>query len=125
MGEKIKALDIALKKMHRRFLENERLEAERQLDKKITPVDFFNLLLGDERFSWINPLNTLISEVDLVTDDAEKMTSEEVAKVQSLVKTVLFEKNEKISSRYQYYVDHDSEFSQLHADLQKSLKKES
>ncbi len=122
MIAKIKELNRELKALHRWLLELERIEAEKTLGKKISPLDFLHLLTGDPDFEWLRPLSALIANMDEFLDEAETFTHEDGLRLENEVASVLHQKDSKLKSRYDYYLFNDGEFILLHGKLKAAMK---
>lgn len=121
MKEKLNELSRRLKDLHKLFLENERITAEKSLDRKISPYDFFHLLVQDKDFSWLQPFSALLAELDAFVDEAETISKEDLIRIQTQVNLVLHQKESKIAQRYQYHLLHDGEFILFHSWVNKAL----
>ena len=75
MKAKIENLSVALKDVHKRYLELERIQAEDYYQKKITPFEFLMMLTQDKNFKWLQPFSALIAEMDSFADESDEMTS--------------------------------------------------
>ena len=103
MISKIKELNRELKALHRWFLELERLEAEKTLEKKISPLDFLHLLTGDPDFVWLRPFSALLANMDEFIDEAESITHEDCLRLEKEVSGVLHQNESKLKSKYESY----------------------
>lgn len=119
MKNTLTTISKSLLALHRRFLENERLEAEKIQGRKLSPFDFLRLLTQDPDFKWLQPFSALIVEIDTFVDEAPTISDADVLRVKTQVDFVL--KQPKIAERYQYYLAHDPQFVPLHSDLIKLL----
>lgn len=118
MKQNLSDLMIKLKSVHRRFLELERLQAEKDFEKKLNPFVFVQTLTQDKRFAWLRPLSSMIADLDAILDEAEvtpenkKFMLEEIAKVLALP---------QIKDRYEFHRMNDPEFTLLHAEFMCAL----
>lgn len=115
MKNKINAISKSLLALHRRFLENERLEIEKIQGRKLSPFDFLRLLTQDPELKWLQPFSSLIVEIDTFVDEAQNITDADVLRIKNQVDFLL--KQSKISERYQHYVANDPQFLPLHSNL--------
>lgn len=122
MKEKIVNLNTALKGVHRRFLEQERVQAEEYFQKKITPFEFLMMMTQDKNFSWMHPFSSLIAEIDAFNDEASKVEREDVKRISDQVEFLIKNENSKIYSRYNYHLNHDADFIMLHSELKKEME---
>jgi len=119
MKNTLTSISKSLMALHRRFLENERLEAEKKLGQKLSPFDFLRLLTQDPEFKWLQPFSALIVEIDTFVDEAPAISDADVLRIKTQVDFIL--KQPKIADRYQYYLDHDPQFIPLHSNLAQLL----
>lgn len=119
MKNTLTTISKSLLALHRRFLENERLEAEKIQGRKLSPFDFLRLLTQDPEFKWLQPFSALIVEIDTFVDEAPTISDADVLRIKNQVDFVL--KQPKIAERYQHYVAHDPEFVPLHSNLTQLL----
>ncbi len=119
MKNTIATISKSLLALHRRFLENERLEAEKIQGRKLSPFDFLRLLTQDPEFKWLQPFSALIVEIDTFVDEALNISDADVLRIKNQVDFVL--KQPKIAERYQHYVSNDPQFIPLHLNLSKLL----
>lgn len=108
-----------LQRLHRKLLENERLEAERDIDQKINPFGFLQMLMNDPRFAWLRPISTFMADLDAFIDEAESVEKSDLIRVKGEISKLLTEP--KFAERYNFYRNHDSEFAVLHANLTKAI----
>ena len=84
MSEMFEDRKIRIKKVRDKFLrfhkvlmDKERINYEREFGS-LTPGQFLELLLGDERFAWLRVLSTLIVRIDEAFDLDDGLSSEMV-----------------------------------------------
>jgi hypothetical protein len=121
MRQKIKDLNTKLKDVHKRFLENERKEAEEYFQRKIAPFEFLLMLTQDNKFTWLHPFSALIAEIDAFTDDAEDIAMEDLVCIRNQVDFIFDNSNPNLTSRYLHHLNHDADFIMLHAAMKKVL----
>lgn len=107
-----------LLKIHRRFLELERLEAESYFNKKITPLEFFHMLTQNINFEWLRPFSGMIAAMDAFSEEVE-MNQKNKSHMVSEIKKVLA--LPKIQRRYETHKANDAEFLKLHEDFTSAL----
>lgn len=115
MKAKIENLSVALKDVHKRYLELERIQAEDYYQKKITPFEFLMMLTQDKNFKWLQPFSALIAEMDSFADESDEMTSFDLERFKKQV-SKLFDEN-----RYKDHLLADPSFVVLHSSLKKEL----
>lgn len=121
MRQKIKNLSTKLKDVHKRFLENERIEAEQYFQRKIAPFEFLLMLTQDNKFTWLHPFSALIAEIDAFTDDAEEISTDDLICIRNQVDFIFDNSSPSLTSRYYHHLNHDAEFIMLHASMKKVL----
>lgn len=55
----LKNLSQALMDVHKRFLENEKNQAEMYFENKISSFEFVMMLTQDKGFAWLQPFSSL------------------------------------------------------------------
>ena len=73
--KKLRAIRLALLRLHKGLLEVERLRFEREFGRVDDGLPFLKLVVDDPAFAWLRPLSALIVEFDEQLDDAEPVTS--------------------------------------------------
>lgn len=121
MKQKIKDLNTKLKDVHKRFLENERRDAEEYFQRKIAPFEFLLMLTQDNKFTWLRPFSALIAEIDAFTDDAEEILEEDLVCIRNQIDFIFDNSNPSLTSRYMHHLNHDADFIMLHAAMKKVL----
>ncbi len=119
MKTTLNAISKSLMALHRRFLENERIEAETTLGYKLSPYEFLRILTQEPDFKWLQPFSAMIIEIDTFADEVETILPADVLRLKNQVDFVL--KEPRIAARYQHYVHHDPHFIPLHLDLTRLL----
>lgn len=121
MKAKIRNLSHALKDVHRRFLEQERIQAEQYFGRKITPFEFLLMLTQDKNFIWLQPFSALIAEIDAFTDDAEEISAADLKCIKDQVNFLLKDPASSIVKRYSHHLSTDAAFIMLHSHLKKEI----
>lgn len=121
MKVKIKNISNKLKDLHKRFLENERYQAELYFERKITPFEFLLMLTQDKNFAWLQPFSAMIAEIDAFTDEAETVSQEDLICVRDQIEYILQSSNPDLVNRYQYHLNNDADFIILHSTLKKVM----
>lgn len=123
MKSKIETLSLHLRAAHRRFLENERRQAEGYFGRAIPPYEFLKLLMEDKNFAWLRPFSALIADIDAFADEAENISQEDLNRIREQVNSVLrnAESSSLLYNRYQAHLNEDPDFVMLHADVTKAL----
>ncbi len=120
MTPKTPAISLIQKllKIHRRFLELERLDAESYFNKKITPLEFFHMLTQNANFSWLRPFSAMIAAMDAFSEEVEMTPKNKLHMVTEIQKVLALP---KIKSRYETHKTKDTEFLNLHEEFVKML----
>lgn len=121
MKEKVKKLSNVLKDVHKRFLEQERIQAEQFFNKKITPFEFLMMLTQDKNFLWLQPFSALIADIDAFADESETFSSEELAEIKKRIDFLIKDPSSSVVDRYNHHLNNDAAFIMLHANLKKEL----
>ncbi len=107
-----------LKKVHRRLLELERLEAESHFGRKMNPFEFFQILTQDKNFEWLRPFTKMIADLDGFLDEVEssdikkQYVEGEISKVLSMP---------RVKERFERHKDSDTEFAALDLEFTKAM----
>lgn len=123
LKKKLENLSLKLRTAHRRFLNNERVEAEKYFGRAINPMDFFRLLTEDKNFEWMRPFSAMIADIDAFTDEAEAISMDDLKRIRLQVFNVLrsTEEASTFNKRYSTHLNEDPDFVMLHADVMKAL----
>lgn len=121
MKTQIKELSHKLKDVHKRFLEQERLQAEKYFEKKIAPFEFLLMLTQDKSFEWMKPFSALIAEIDAFTDEAEEITKADLICIRDQVEYLISNEKSSVVKRYQHHLSTDADFIMFHANMKKVL----
>jgi hypothetical protein len=121
MKNKVIELSLKLKDVHKRFLDNERQQAEKFFERKIAPFEFLLMLTQDLNYVWIRPFSALIAEIDAFADESMDITKTDLACIKDQVDFLLKSAESSLSSRYQHHLGTDPDFIMLHASLKSVL----
>jgi hypothetical protein len=121
MKSKIKNLSNVLKDVHKRFLEQERLQAEQFFNKKITPFEFLLMLTQDKNFLWLQPFSALIAEIDAFADESETFSNEELLEIKKRIDFLIKDPSSSVVDRYNHHLNNDAAFIMLHSNLKNEL----
>ncbi len=104
--------------VHRRFLELERLDAQKRYEQKFSPLDFLLNLTQDERFAWLRPLSTMIVALDDALDEAEDTPETRKLLLDEIARTLALP---RIKERYEAHIRSDPDFTFLHAEFEHAV----
>jgi hypothetical protein len=121
MKSKIKNLSNVLKDVHKRFLEQERLQAEQFFNRKITPFEFLLMLTQDKNFLWLQPFSALIAEIDAFADESETFSNEELLEIKKRIDFLIKDPSSSVVDRYNHHLNNDAAFIMLHSNLKNEL----
>ncbi len=120
MREQIQDLNLSLKRLHRRFLENELLEAEKKLERRLSSFDFLSLLVNNSDFTWLRPFSALIAEIDAFLSEAENIERSDLNCIQEQVLTTIL-RSTQLQERFETYKAYDGEFIMAYSQFHRSL----
>jgi hypothetical protein len=122
MRETIKELSNRLKHVHKRYLELERVQAEKDLETRLNPFDFLQLLTSDYRYKWLQPFSALIAEMDAFLDEAEHVSRADYERLHEQIRAVLGTRGTKLAARFNEHLDKDPEFCLAQGALNEFIK---
>src|ERR1700754_4194970 len=70
--------------LHKSILDHERALYEKEFGP-VTPAAFLQVLINGSGFRWLNPLSTMIANVDEILDDDEATSADRIGAVESVV----------------------------------------
>lgn len=123
MKSRVTELSKALRAVHKMFLENERVVAEKILQRTLDPFSFLTVLTQDKNFEWLKPFNTLIAGIDAFEDETENVTMADLARLKKQVEDILSSPDSKIATRYREQMMLDGDLMLANAKLSQVLKK--
>lgn len=89
-------INTELRALHSEFLAKLKSLREEELGQKLNAVEWFQALMGAPELTWVRPFNTLVSDVDALSE--QKMTDEkDLAVVKNELQKLLNEGPEKPS----------------------------
>ncbi len=128
-------LSRQLQRVHKIFLDNEKLNLDIKIGMRLAPLDFFNRLTQDPEMAWMKPFTSLIAEIDEFTDETKKprrhadgtvdplqiATLEDLKKFRARVEFVLLNPASKVADQYKLHLAQDPDLVIAHADLRAAL----
>lgn len=121
MKTKIRKLSNVLKDVHKRFLENERQQAEAYFERKIAAFEFVVMLTQDKNFKWLAPFSALIAEMDAFADENEEISQADLITIKNQIDFLLQNESSSVANRYNHHLNTDAAFIMLHSELKKEL----
>ena len=110
LKEHLMAVKKAMTELHRQFLEDLRLEREDDTKKKMTSVEWLHALIGSEEYKWIAPFNSLMTDVDALSD--REPTESDLLIVRAELEKLFFQDDPSDGFAGQFYA-----MTQQNADL--------
>jgi hypothetical protein len=107
-----------LKNVHRRFLELERLQAEKVSEKRISPLEFLLNLTQDEQFAWLRPMSSKIADLDALLDETEEAPENRKFMLGEIAAML---SSPHLKDRYESHVMNDPDFAFLHAQFMHAM----
>lgn len=120
---RLRELRTRLLRLHKALLESERVVYERSHGRIRSKGEFFQLVIGDEWFSWLRVYSQFIVQIDEALSDKETMTLEQANHLLSEAHT-LVDANESGSlqaQRYYQAIQRDPAIAYMHAELSNFL----
>lgn len=108
--------------LHKAILDHERALYEKEFGP-VTPAAFLQVLINGTGFRWLNPLSTVIANVDEILDDKEVTSADRVAAVESVAG--LFSENlpgNIFLPHYRQILQHSPEILHAHGQVAPILK---
>jgi hypothetical protein len=120
----IKQARILLLQLHRILLELLRQDHERTKGSPVSPTAWFQLLLNDQEYKWLEPLNTIVSDIDALSERTEA-TDEDRAIIRHEVEALFFDGtiHNEFRRRYQKILAEGYDLLVLHNQLKHALVK--
>lgn len=120
MRQQIQELNLSLKRLHKRFLENELLEAEKQLERRLSSFDFLSLLVNNTDYAWMRPFSALIAEIDAFLSEAEVIERADLHCIQEQVLATVL-RSAQLQERFEAYRAYDGEFIMAYSQFHRAL----
>jgi len=122
----LREIRLALLRLHKGLLESERIVYEQFHGRIKSSNEFFQLVIGDEWFSWLRPISQFIVQIDDFLGAKEPVTLTEANQLLEQARVLMQPSLEGTLLEKQYYraIQRDPEIALLHADLSKMLAKQ-
>jgi hypothetical protein len=116
--QELLAVRTALHELHRLLLSALKMERERVTGRVFNPAEWFQLLISAPEYQWLKPLNSLLSDVDALSE-LKAVASQDLAILRHELETFFFKENEDVTSfnchyRRLFTHNHDVMFSHGH-----------
>jgi hypothetical protein len=121
--QRLRKIRTVLLPLHKALLESERVTYE-QFNGRIL---YFQLVVGDEWFSWLRPLSQLIAQIDETLGSKQPVTLEQVNQLLEEVQKLLqpSEQGTTLEKRYYRAIQRDPDVALMHSEVSRLLKAES
>jgi hypothetical protein len=113
-----------LLRLHKALLESEKIEYEKVNGPIRSRGEFFQLVLGDEMFSWLRPFSQLIAQIDeVMAAKDEPVTLQQVNQLLEEAQVLLrpSENGNVREKRYFEAIQRDPDIAFMHAELSQIL----
>ncbi|ERT09371.1 hypothetical protein M595_0641 [Lyngbya aestuarii BL J] len=113
-----------LLRLHKALLESEKIEYEKVNGPIRSRGEFFQLVLGDEMFSWLRPFSQLIAQIDeVMAAKDEPVTLQQVNHLLEEAQVLLrpSENGNVREKRYFEAIQRDPDIAFMHAELSQIL----
>lgn len=112
----------ALWTLQKEILASLKAEFDRENGYEAAPTEWFQALMGAERYSWLRELTSLMADIDTMTE-LEFITDQHVSVARSEIERLLFnhEAHDNFSRRYHHLLKHAGPVMPLHSDLKVKL----
>ncbi len=113
-----------LLEIHRYLLDAERPAASIKLGREPSPYEFLNMLLTDENFSWIKPFTTLLSDIDILSEEITENDHHRLVEVKARVHQLFYEAKEvhpSVAHRFHDLIKESIEVGVLKKELERIL----
>ncbi len=122
---RLRELRTRLLQLHKALLESERIVYEQNHGRIQSKGEFFQLVIGDEWFSWLRVYSQFIVQIDEAFSDKETMTLEQVNYLLTEAQRLLDadESGSPQAQRYYHAIQRDPAIAYMHADISNFLGK--
>ena len=117
--QRLREVRTALLRLHKALLESERIAYEQSHGRIRSRGEFFQLVIGDEWFSWLRPFSQLIVQIDEALDAKEEpMTLNQANQLLEEAKMLLQASETGTAREKRYYqaIQRDPNIAFMHAE---------
>ncbi len=118
--QKLKTLRSLLLKLHKALLDAERDSYERIHGRIMSKGEFFQLVIGDEWFSWLRPISKFIAKMDEVLMSKEPASPNQIHALLAEARDFLplaESDTSEVAVRYQRAVNNYPVIATMHAEM--------
>jgi hypothetical protein len=125
--QRLRKIRTVLLPLHKALLESERVTYEQFNGRILSKREYFQLVVGDEWFSWLRPLSQLIAQIDETLSSKQPVTLEQVNQLLKEVQKLLqpSEQGTTLEKRYYRAIQLDPDVALMHSEVSRLLKAES
>ncbi|WP_413161018.1 hypothetical protein ACL6C3_21135 [Capilliphycus salinus ALCB114379] len=122
--KRLRDVRTKLLRLHKALLESEKVEYEKFHGPIRSRGEFFQLVIGDEMFSWLRPFSQLIAQIDeVMAAKEEPVTLQQVNHLLEEARLLLrpSENGNAREKRYFEAIQRDPDIAFMHAELSQML----
>lgn len=121
----LRELRQTLLRLHKALLDSERVEYEQFHGRIKSSNEFFQLVIGDEWFSWLRPISQFIIQIDEFLGSKEPVTLNEANQLLEQARVLIQPCAEGTLLEKQYFraIQRDPDIALMNAELTKTLAK--
>lgn len=117
---RLRELRNGLLRLHKALLESERAAYEQEHGQIRNRGEFFQLVVGDEWFSWLRPFSQFIVQIDeLLSNKGDPATLDQANELIDEAKLLLHADENGTANEQRYYqaIQRDPDIAFMHAEL--------
>lgn len=99
---KLGAVRKPLHELHRLLLASLKRDHELTAGRVLNPAEWFQVLISQPEYQWVKPFNTLLADVDALTD-SNKVAETDLAILHHLLDALFFKDDELVTSFNSHY----------------------
>jgi len=121
--QRLREIRTALLHLHKALLDSEKDVYERFHGRIQSKGEFFQLVIGDEWFSWLRPFSQYIIQIDELLSAKEPITLHQANELLDGVRSLISPSEEGTPREQRYYqaIQRDPNIALLHAEVSKLL----
>ncbi len=122
--QRLRQLRTQLLQLHKALLESEKTIYEQSHGQIRSRGEFFQLVIGDDWFSWLREFSQFIIRIDIALDEKEPATLNTANELLKDAKTLLSPAEFGTSQQQRYYqaIQRDPDIAMMHVELSKLLE---
>lgn len=121
--QRLRTLRLAILRLHKAMLDSERVLYEQFHGRIRTNSEFFQLVIGDDWFSWLRPISQFVVQIDDVIFSKEPVALEQVDALFDEARVLLepAENGTTLGKGYFRSIQRDPDIALMHADVAELL----